>query len=151
MGLRKAIKRVTRSATNYVDRVEDKVSDAYSGTTDKAREAYKRYKDPIITGAGMLLGALVGTMIAPGAGTVAGASLGAGLFGGGRAAYSSRKNEKAARQAAKDFQSQIGPGSGGLADALRRRRLRRGAGEGVAEYESNLPSTGQDAQEVKAA
>ena len=98
-----------------------------SKTGRDIREGYRRYKDPVIIGAGALLGGILGSVV-PGVGTVAGASLGAGLAGTARQTYQ-------ARQAAKD------EGDYDAFDPRRRRNVFRGAGEGVVGYTTEEPAT----------
>lgn len=137
--------RVHDKVSGFASNVGDKVSDAAKRVGTKAKEGYQRYKDPLIIGAATALGAILGTVV-PGVGTVAGAGLGLSLSSAAVGANKARKEQQAAKQAQKEFLAQTGglegAGPGSIADALRRRRLRRGAGEGVAEFESEAAGQG---------
>ena len=119
------VKRWRKRAKNAFHGVARGAGGFLSKTGRDIREGYRRYKDPIIIGAGALLGGILGSVV-PGVGTVAGASLGAGLAGQARQAHK-------ARQAAHEDYDAFDP--------RRRRNVFRGAGEGVVGYTTEEPAT----------
>ncbi len=159
MSLKKRIQKKIRSAYDstegrILDKAKDyggRLQDAAKRTGEKAREGYQRYKDPLIIGTATALGAILGTVV-PGIGTVAGAAAAGSLASGAVGAHKARKQEQEAKKAEKAWDAQVGglESAGGLAAALRRRRLLRGAGDAVASYESDTTRPGWDEQEVAA-
>lgn len=150
------------SAKNFVGRYTDKASDygdelregAKAGG-QKLRENYKQYKDPAILGTAALLGAVLTPLTFGATAPLTIAALaalgGASAYSGTSSILAGRDAKKQAKDAIASWDSQMsGLEGNSLADLLRRRRIRRGAGEGVAEFESESKGLA-DAQDVKVA
>lgn len=115
-----------------------KTKDKDMGSNFMSR-SWRNNKDEYITGGGAVLGGILGSIV-PGLGTVYGAALGASLAGGAREAHVQNKESKKAKAAIDGQIAAVDAESGGLAAQLRRRRVRRGGGEAVSEYETETPN-----------
>lgn len=86
MGMRKRLKKKVKNffkpAMDYARKGLDSAGNWTQRAGDQAQEGYRRYKDPIIIGSATALGAILGTLLMPGVGTVAGGMMGASLAGG---------------------------------------------------------------------
>lgn len=149
MSLRKSIKRATRRVTSQVSRTVDQAGDQLERTRDQAKDAYRRYKEPLITIGGAVLGGVLGSVV-PVIGTTAGAMLGASLASGARSGYANHVDAGKQKAENREYEASMG-NNNDLIAALKRRRVQRGAGEGVAEFETDAPTTGADAQNVMTA
>jgi hypothetical protein len=157
--IKKKIRKTYEGVKDFKGDIQDRfsnvggrVSDAAKRTGIRAKLAYRRYKDPLIIGTGAVVGGILGSVV-PVIGTAAGAALGGSLAAGAVGANKARKEGIEVRKAEKAFAAQsagLEASQGGLSMALRRRRLQRGAGDAVANYESDTARGGIDEQEIAA-
>jgi hypothetical protein len=147
MGLRKRLKKKAKNFfKNPLKFTADKVKGDFSHVKkgldsasewgqrakDQYTEGYRRYKDPIIIGGATALGAVLGTLLAPGLGTVGGAALGASLAGG---TASTARSLYVQQKAAKEAENLYAGDDNLFASAARRVRGRsRHGGEGDIQY-----------------
>ena len=155
MGLKSRIKRRIRSSYKPAIDAVSKAGKGISGFAkrfgQKTTEKYKVYKDPLIIGAGTVIGGILGSVV-PGVGTLAGAAVGGSLASGAVGARRAQQQQAAVKDEEKAWEAQYGGLEAGdrnsLAMQIRRRRLQRGAGEAVGSYMSDYAPAGADTSEV---
>lgn len=125
-------RRYKRKASRQLKRTGQQASDQLSKFQDYKQDAWKRYKDEIITIGATALGGIVGSIV-PGVGTALGAAAGASLAQGARGAYKANKAENAADAQARSLEQSMG-------NMYERRKMRRAGGDAVIDYDSNVPT-----------
>lgn len=141
MSLRKRVKS-RLNPKNFFQKSVGSAGDWLHRAGQQGKEGYRRYKDEIITYGPAVLGAIIGTLINPGAGTYAGFQAGAAVGG---AAAGTRKHQQQ-REAVHDEKRMIAAQEAADLSAApppkRRKNLFRSGGDATVNFSSDQDAGG---------